>query len=83
MLFFENQAIACGRCHGAGGRASATPGPDLSGVGRKYDKAELIRSVLEPRARIGIAHRTIQSSMSVLSPLELTDLVTYLESLKK
>jgi hypothetical protein len=52
-------------------------------VGRKYDKAELIRSVLEPAARIGIAHRTIQSSMSALSPLELTDLITYLESLKK
>ena len=82
-LFFENQAIACARCHEAGGRASATPGPDLSGVGRKYDKAELIRSVLEPAARIGIAHRTIQSSVSVLSPLELTDLITYLESLKK
>jgi HEAT repeat protein/glucose/arabinose dehydrogenase len=82
-LFYENQAIVCARCHRAGGHASATPGPDLSGVGRKYDKAELIQSVLDPAGRIGIAHRKIQSAVHVLTPIQLTDLVTYLESLKK
>jgi cytochrome c553 len=81
-LFFENQAIACARCHAAAGRGPTALGPDLSGVGRKYDKAALIRSVLDAPARIGAAHRTIQNSVYALSPLELTDLLTYLESLK-
>jgi cytochrome c553 len=82
-LFFENQAIACARCHAVAGRGSANLGPDLSGVGRKHKKGEIIGLVLEPPTRIGIAHRTIQNSVSMLSPLELTDLLTFLVSLKK
>ena len=51
-LFFKNKSIGCARCHPAGGRSKTRVGPDLSGITLKYDKAEMIRSVLEPSNRI-------------------------------
>ena len=51
-LFFDPKGIGCVKCHAADGKGTANIGPDLSGLALKYDKAELIRSVLEPSNRI-------------------------------
>jgi putative heme-binding domain-containing protein len=57
-LFFESDGVGCGRCHAAGGRGTATIGPDLTGLASKYDRAELIRSVLDPSSRIATGYRS-------------------------
>jgi putative heme-binding domain-containing protein len=58
-LFFDPRGVGCGRCHAAGGRGSATIGPDLTGLALKYDRAELIRSVLEPSSRIAAGFQPV------------------------
>jgi putative heme-binding domain-containing protein len=57
QLFFEARGLGCARCHAAGGRGSSAIGPDLTGLASKYDRAELIRSVLEPSSRIATGYR--------------------------
>jgi putative heme-binding domain-containing protein len=57
-LFFDSDGVGCGRCHAAGGRGTAAIGPDLTGLASKYDRAELIRSVLEPSSRIATGYQT-------------------------
>ncbi|MCC9607972.1 HEAT repeat domain-containing protein [Blastopirellula sp. JC732] len=56
--FFENtQGAACVKCHavnGVGGKV----GPDLVGIGSKYPREELIRSILEPSLRIANGYDT-------------------------
>jgi putative heme-binding domain-containing protein len=56
-LFFDPKGIGCVRCHSAGGRGTSTIGPDLTGLASKYDRAELIRSVLEPSSRIATGYQ--------------------------
>ena len=53
-LFREASGIQCARCHSVDGQAAAYPrlGPDLTGLAAKYDKTEIIRSVLDPSSRI-------------------------------
>ncbi len=58
-LFFDPHGIGCAKCHSAGGRGSSHIGPDLSGLALKYDKAEIIRSVLEPSNRIATGYQTV------------------------
>ena len=58
-VFFDPRGIGCGRCHSAGGRGTATIGPDLTGLALKYDRAELIRSVLEPSSRIADGYQPV------------------------
>jgi putative heme-binding domain-containing protein len=133
-LFFEKKTIGCSRCHSAGGRGTAILGPDLTGLGEKYSREELVRSVLYPSDRILPGYEQVivstqagtvitgqirsetedafelidaelkatripkselrerrRTNVSLmpegladsLTPLELTDLVTYLQSLKQ
>jgi len=56
-LFFDARGVGCVKCHTAGGRGTATIGPDLTGLALKYDKAEVIRSVLEPSNRIATGYQ--------------------------
>jgi putative heme-binding domain-containing protein len=58
-LFFDPQGVNCVQCHSVGGRGTATIGPDLAGLASKYDRAELIRSVLEPSSRIAIGYQPV------------------------
>jgi putative heme-binding domain-containing protein len=58
-LFFDPWGLGCGRCHSVGGRGSARIGPDLTGLALKYDRAELIRSVLEPSSRIAVGYQPV------------------------
>ena len=53
-LFRESSGIQCAKCHGVDGAAAIMPGlgPDLTALASKYDKAEIIRSILEPSNRI-------------------------------
>jgi putative heme-binding domain-containing protein len=58
-LFFDARGIGCGRCHAAAGRGTATIGPDLTGLAAKFDRAEVIRSVLEPSSRIATGYQPV------------------------
>jgi uncharacterized repeat protein (TIGR03806 family) len=57
QLFFEHAALNCKTCHridGSGGQA----GPDLSEIGKKYQPAQLLASILAPSKEIDEKYRT-------------------------
>jgi putative heme-binding domain-containing protein len=58
-IFFDAKGVGCVRCHAAAGRGNSNIGPDLTGSGAKYDRAELIRSVLEPSHRIATGYQPV------------------------
>ncbi len=81
-LFFDPKGISCGKCHAAGGRGTANVGPDLTGLALKYDKAELIRSVLEPSNRIATGYQPLLVATpdgKVLTGLVRSETETHLE----
>jgi len=57
-VFFREGATACGSCHRVQGRGQWV-GPDLSTIGTKYGKDELLRSILNPSAAIGYNFRSL------------------------
>jgi hypothetical protein len=90
-LFSENRSMGCSQCHSIGGRGQTTLGPDLTGVGLKYDKAGLIRSVLEPLPKMASSGNAPEGShrdrhpaglFDHVTPLEFTDVITFLGGLK-
>ena len=64
-VFFRNGAnpkasgalVSCGGCHRVQGQGQWV-GPDLSTIGTKYGKDELLRSVLNPSEAVGFSFRT-------------------------
>lgn len=56
-LFFDEERTLCSRCHSIDG-SSSKAGPDLQSVGDALPRHELIRSVLEPSARIAVGYET-------------------------
>ncbi len=59
-VFFRaasSEGVACGSCHRVQGQGRWV-GPDLSTIGTKYGKDELIRSILYPSAAIGYNAKT-------------------------
>ncbi|WP_406697185.1 PVC-type heme-binding CxxCH protein [Singulisphaera sp. Ch08] len=60
-VFFRGQEgqglVSCGGCHRVQGRGDWV-GPDLSTIGTKYGKDELLRSILNPSAAIGYNYKT-------------------------
>jgi putative heme-binding domain-containing protein len=46
-LFFEAAGVACRNCHRIQGQGGEV-GPDLSEIAKKYDRAKLLESMLEP-----------------------------------
>ena len=58
LIFHELAGVGCARCHAVGGKPASHPGigPDLTGLALKYDKAEIIRSILEPSNRIAVGY---------------------------
>lgn len=56
-VFTNEQKAACAKCHSVDG-ASSLAGPDLSFVGDKFPRRELIRAVLEPSATIAVGYGT-------------------------
>jgi putative heme-binding domain-containing protein len=61
-LFLENQALKCSVCHRAephlGNSEGGQVGPDLSLIGRKFDRPHLIESILTPSSLIVEGYRT-------------------------
>ena len=55
-LFFDRKGAGCIRCHRSQGEGGEV-GPDLSDVGKKYDRALLIESVLDPSRQIVEGYR--------------------------
>ncbi len=73
--FTKAQANACGTCHRVQGRGQWV-GPDLSTIGSKYGKGELLRSILSPSEAIGYNYRTAVLAMAdgrVLTGLAVED----------
>jgi putative heme-binding domain-containing protein len=62
-VFFRSGANACATCHRVQGRGQWI-GPDLSTVGAKDARAELIQSVLNPSAAIGYNFRSTVVSLN-------------------
>jgi putative heme-binding domain-containing protein len=58
QVFFRTGETACGSCHRVQGRGQWI-GPDLSTIGVKYGRDELIRSILSPSAAIGYNFRSV------------------------
>jgi putative membrane-bound dehydrogenase-like protein len=58
-LFYDARGIGCVKCHSAAGKGTAQVGPDLTGLALKYDRAEIIRSVLEPSSRIATGYQPV------------------------
>ncbi|HMB05951.1 MAG TPA: HEAT repeat domain-containing protein, partial [Isosphaeraceae bacterium] len=81
-IFFDPKGIGCLKCHAAGGRGTAGIGPDLTGLALKYDKAELVRSVLEPSDRIATGYRPVLLALrdgKVLTGLVRSETDSYVE----
>ncbi len=57
-VFFRAGASSCGSCHRVQGNGQWV-GPDLSTIGVKYGKDELIRSILSPSSAIGYSFRSL------------------------
>lgn len=58
-LFFDAKGVGCVKCHQVGDKGNSTIGPNLAGLAAKYDKAELVRSVLEPSNRIATGYQPV------------------------
>ena len=82
-LFFENTLLSCARCHVADGKGSATPGPDLSGLGARLDRSRIIQALLEPSARTASAHQSVRAGLSSISSLQFADLISFLQELRQ
>ena len=66
---------SCGACHRVQGRGEWV-GPDLSTIGTKYGKDELLRSILNPSAAIGYNFRALIVALNdgrVLTGLAVED----------
>jgi putative membrane-bound dehydrogenase-like protein len=57
-VFFRAGTNSCGGCHRVQGRGRWV-GPDLSTIGVKYGRDELIRSILSPSDAIGFTYRSL------------------------
>lgn len=51
QVFFKTSGVTCSNCHRIHGTGS-TLGPDLSQIGKKYNTAQLLESILEPSRTI-------------------------------
>ncbi|MDX2035260.1 MAG: c-type cytochrome [Isosphaeraceae bacterium] len=57
-VFHRTGANACATCHRAQGRGNWI-GPDLSTIGTKYGKPELLQSIINPNEAIGYNFRSV------------------------
>jgi putative membrane-bound dehydrogenase-like protein len=55
-IFFTSSAAQCKNCHAVNGQGTPL-GPDLSQIGRKYERATLLETILEPSK--AIAHEYV------------------------
>lgn len=62
-VFFRKSSEACASCHRVQGRGRWV-GPDLSTIGVKYGKGELLNSILNPSAAISYNFRSLVLALS-------------------
>ena len=58
VVFREKTEVSCVRCHrvdGLGGKV----GPNLSGIGKQYDRREILESIVDPNLKIAAGHGQI------------------------
>lgn len=70
-LYFETEGLQCKSCHRIGSEG-VDLGPDLSAIGTKYDRAQLLESILEPSKTVEsqyLIHLVETSDGRVLSGL--------------
>jgi putative heme-binding domain-containing protein len=56
-LFFKSAGLQCISCHRIAGQGS-TLGPDLSAIGKKYGRGQILESILEPSKSVDPAYVT-------------------------
>ena len=56
-LFFKSAGLQCANCHRVAGQGN-TLGPDLTSIGKKYGRAQILESILEPSKSIEPAYLT-------------------------
>jgi quinoprotein glucose dehydrogenase len=61
-VFRENPTVQCLRCHKVGTEGGIV-GPDLSKVGARLSRAELLQSIVDPNARIASGFETVVVTM--------------------
>jgi putative membrane-bound dehydrogenase-like protein len=74
-VFFKIGTNSCAGCHRVQGRGQWV-GPDLSTIGMKYGRDELIRSILSPSDSIGYSYRSVVAALAdgrVITGLTLED----------
>ncbi len=74
-VFFKTGTNSCSGCHRVQGRGQWV-GPDLSTIGVKYGRDELIRSILSPSDSIGYSYRSIVAALAdgrIITGLALED----------
>ncbi len=74
-VFFKTGTNSCSGCHRVQGRGQWV-GPDLSTIGVKYGRDELIRSILSPSDSIGYSYRSVVAALTdgrVITGLLLED----------
>jgi putative heme-binding domain-containing protein len=54
-LFFKSAGLQCISCHRIAGQGS-TLGPDLSAIGKKYGRGQILESILEPSKSVDPAY---------------------------
>jgi putative membrane-bound dehydrogenase-like protein len=57
-LFMDLKGLACIKCHAVGGQGGQV-GPDLAGIGLRYNREDLMTSILEPSKVIAQGYETI------------------------
>jgi len=62
-VFFHAGTNACSGCHRVQGRGQWV-GPDLSTIGVKYGRDELIRSIVSPSAAIAVSYRSLVAALT-------------------
>jgi putative membrane-bound dehydrogenase-like protein len=62
-VFFKTGTNSCAGCHRVQGRGQWV-GPDLSTIGVKYGRDELIRSILSPSDSIGYSYRSVVAALN-------------------
>src|SRR5258705_2527042 len=56
-LFFDEQRLACGRCHSVDGK-SGRAGHDLMTIGDKFGRRDLVESIIAPSANLAVGYST-------------------------
>jgi quinoprotein glucose dehydrogenase len=61
-IFYQDAAAQCIRCHIVEGQGSEV-GPDLTGVGSRLSREDLLRSMVQPNARIAPGYGTVSLTL--------------------